>query len=50
MMILFIDQGIYKHVIQTKYEFSASLKIVFNPKEKTSNISVSRTTVSIQKI
>ena len=44
-----IDQGIHKHAIQKKYEFSAFLKKKLNEKKK-SNIIVSRTTLRTRKI
>ena len=40
-----IDQGIYKHVIQKKYEFLACLKKVIQRKGKKSHFCVSRTTL-----
>ena len=45
-----IDQGIQKHVIQKKEEFSAFLKKVMKRKWKKSNNSITRTTLYTQKI
>ena len=46
-----IDQGINKHALQKKWEFSAFLKkLLFCEKEKKSNNSVSKNTLCTQKI